>query len=117
MAANNINYYDVCDPVPIFQFLQRNQLSFQSHLTPHILDLLVSSNKIICRSSRPSLRPTGHKITAPLDLIFSDVWGPTPMFSSDGFHYYVIFVDAHTKHIWYYPLVAKSGVFSTFQRF
>jgi len=47
----------------------------------------------------------------------SDVWGLAPMFSSDGFCYFVIFVDVHTKHIWYYPLVAKSDVFSTFQRF
>jgi histone deacetylase 1/2 len=63
------------------------------------------------------IRPTGHKTSAPLELIFSDVWGPAPMFSSDGFRYVVIFVDAHTKHIWYYLLVAKSNVFSTFQRF
>jgi len=33
------------------------------------------------------------------------------------FHYFVIFIDAHTKYIWYYPLVAKSYVFSIFQRF
>ena len=33
------------------------------------------------------------------------------------FHYFVIFIDAHTKYIWYYPLVAKSDVFSIFQRF
>jgi hypothetical protein len=39
------------------------------------------------------------------------------MFSSDGFHYFVIFIDAHTKHIWYYPFVAKSDVFSTFHHF
>jgi hypothetical protein len=39
------------------------------------------------------------------------------MFSSDGFRYFVIFIDAHTKYIWYYPLVAKSDVFSIFQRF
>jgi len=39
------------------------------------------------------------------------------MFSSYGFCYFVIFVDAHTKHIWYYPLVVKSDVFSTFQCF
>jgi histone deacetylase 1/2 len=58
----------------------------------------------------------GHKISAPLELICSDVWGPAPMFSSDGFCYFVIFVNVHTKHIWYYPL-AKSDVFSTFQRF
>jgi histone deacetylase 1/2 len=53
----------------------------------------------------------------PLDLIFSDVWGPAPMFSFDGFRYFVIFVDAHTKHIWYYPFVAKSDVLSIFQCF
>ncbi|KAJ6969913.1 hypothetical protein NC653_034466 [Populus alba x Populus x berolinensis] len=69
------------------------------------------------KSSRLSLRPMGHKTSTPLELIFSDVWGPAPMFSSDGFCYFVIFVDAHTKYIWYYPLVAKSDVFSTFQRF
>jgi hypothetical protein len=39
------------------------------------------------------------------------------MFSSDGFHYFFIFLDAHTKHIWYYPLIAKSDVFSIFQNF
>jgi hypothetical protein len=39
------------------------------------------------------------------------------MFSSDGFRYFVIFIDAYTKYIWYYPLVAKSDVFSIFQRF
>jgi len=51
------------------------------------------------KSLRLSLRPTGHKTTAPLDLIFSDVWGPAPMFSYDGFRYFVIFIDAHTKYI------------------
>jgi hypothetical protein len=102
------------------------------HPTPRIFDLLVSSNKIVC-TSRPSLaqcqacplgkslhlslRPTGHKTTAPLDLIFSDVWGLAFIFSFDGFRYFVIFVDVHTKHIWYYSLVAKSDVFSTFQCF
>jgi hypothetical protein len=29
------------------------------------------------------------------------------MFSSDGFHYFVIFIDAHTKYIWYFPLVER----------
>jgi histone deacetylase 1/2 len=102
------------------------------HPTPRIFNLLVSGNKIVytsrcsltqcqaCplgKSSSLSLRPTGHKTSTPLELIFSDVWGPAPMFSSDGFRYFVIFVDAHTKHIWYYPFVAKSDVFSTFQCF
>ena len=102
------------------------------HPTPRILNLLVSNNKIVrtsrgflsqcqaCplgKSSRLSLQPTGHKTTTSLDLIFSDVWGPAPMFSSYGFRYFVIFIDVHTKHIWYYPLVAKSDMFSIFHSF
>jgi hypothetical protein len=31
----------------------------------------------------------GHQTLAPLDLIFSDVWGPSPMLSSNGFRYFV----------------------------
>jgi histone deacetylase 1/2 len=64
-----------------------------------------------------SLRPTGHKTSASLELIFSDVWVPAPLFSSNGYCYFVIFVDAHTKYIWYYPLVAKSNVYSVFHQF
>jgi histone deacetylase 1/2 len=102
------------------------------HPTSRIFNLLVSKNKIMCTSRRSLvqcqacplgksscllLRPTGHKTTSPLDLIFSDVWSSVPMFSSDDFHYFVIFIDAHTKYIWYFPLVAKSDVFSIFQHF
>jgi hypothetical protein len=64
-----------------------------------------------------SLGLTSHKTSAPLELIFSDVWVLTPFFSCDGFNYFVIFVDAYTKHIWYYPLVAKSDVYSVFHQF
>jgi hypothetical protein len=31
------------------------------------------------------------------------------LFFFDDFHYFVIFIDAHTKYIWYYPLVASSS--------
>jgi len=102
------------------------------HPTTRIFQLLISKNKIICnnkrlnfqcqscpleKSSRLSLGPTGHKTSAPLELIFSDVWGPAPLFSSDGYRYFVIFVDAYTKYVWYYPLVAKSDVYSVFHQF
>jgi len=94
--------------------------------------LVVSNNKIVCtsrrslaqcqtcplgKSSRLLLQPMGNKSTAPLDLIFSNVWGLTPMFSFDGFYYFVIFIDVHSKHIWYYSLIAKSDVFSIFHHF
>ena len=51
--------------------------------------------------------------SSPLDVIFSDVWTSHVSFSN-GFHYYVIFVDHFTKYIWFYPLHRKSDVCSTF---
>ena len=39
------------------------------------------------------------------------------MLSSDGFRYFVIFVDAHTKFIWFYSMVAKFDVFHIFHQF
>jgi histone deacetylase 1/2 len=102
------------------------------HPSPCILHLLVNNKKVSCttkcfnfncpasplgKSCRLTLKTTGHQTLAPLDLIFSDVWGPSPMLSSDGFRYFVIFVDAHTKFIWFYPMVAKSDVFNIFHQF
>ena len=60
------------------------------HPTSCIFQLLVSKNKIICNNKRLNLQcqsctlekslclllgPTSHKTSAPLKLIFSDVWG------------------------------------------
>jgi hypothetical protein len=65
-----------------------------------IMVLLASNKKVVC-TSRPfnfqcqtcllgktsclSLGPTGYKTSASLELIFSDVWSPAPILSSDGF--------------------------------
>jgi histone deacetylase 1/2 len=39
------------------------------------------------------------------------------MLSSDGFCYFVIFMDAHMKFIWFYPFVLKFDVFNAFHQF
>ena len=51
---------------------------------------------------------------APLELIFSDVWGH----ARDSFgrkKYYVSFIDDYSKCTWIYLLKYKSEVFSIFQ--
>jgi len=70
------------------------------HPISRVLSLLASNKKVTCtsrplnfqcsacpleKSPRLSSGPTSHKTSAPLELIFSDVWGPAPIFSSDGF--------------------------------
>ena len=39
------------------------------------------------------------------------------MLSTDGYRYFVIFLDAYTKYIRFFPLVAKSDVFKIFLQF
>ena len=55
------------------------------------------------------------KSTRTLEFVYSDVWGPSPIDSIDGFKYYLIFVDHYTKYIWLYPMKRKSEV-SQFSR-
>lgn len=52
----------------------------------------------------------------PLQLIYSDVWGPVQK-SIDGFAYYVVFVDYYSKYIWLYPIKYKSDVSKLFPQF
>lgn len=51
---------------------------------------------------------------APLELVHSDVWGPSPLDSISGFKYYLIFIDDFTRFCWLFPLRSKSEVFHCF---
>ncbi|XP_019184787.1 PREDICTED: uncharacterized protein LOC109179746 [Ipomoea nil] len=48
--------------------------------------------------------------TKPLQLVYTDVWGPTGK-SIDEFYYYLIFVDHFSKYIWLYPMKHNGGEF------
>ncbi|XP_068498464.1 uncharacterized protein [Phaseolus vulgaris] len=39
--------------------------------------------------------------TAPLQLVFIDIWGVAPVCASNGARYYISFLDAHTKYTWH----------------
>lgn len=54
--------------------------------------------------------------SSPLDLVFSDVWGPAPQ-SVGRFNYYVSFIDVYSKFIWIYLIRHKSEVFERFRDF
>jgi histone deacetylase 1/2 len=54
--------------------------------------------------------------TMPLELIHSDVWGPT-IASSGGFKYYVSFIDDYSRFCYIYLLKHKSDVEQVFYAF
>jgi hypothetical protein len=61
------------------------------------------------------LSPSRSKF--PLELIFTDVWGPAPTLSNNGNRYYVCFIDDFSKFIWLFPFSAKSDVYNIFLKF
>ncbi|KAG8501432.1 hypothetical protein CXB51_003747 [Gossypium anomalum] len=52
----------------------------------------------------------------PFELVVSDVWGPSHV-KSNGFSYYVSFVDMHSRYTWLYFIKAKSEVLNCFLNF
>ena len=60
---------------------------------------------------------TPQRIYHPFQLIHSNVWGPAPFASTDGYKYYVLFVDDYTRYVWVYPLRLKYEVANIVQQF
>ena len=87
--------------------------------------LPTSSNKIpsICsacqqgKSHRLLFSSSQSISTHPFELIFSDVWGPSPIMSTNGNKYYVSFIDHFSKYTWLFPIPAKSSVMQIFCSF
>ena len=55
--------------------------------------------------------------TRPLEVVHSDVWGPTKTKSLVGSSYYVTFIDDYSRKVWVYFMKAKSEVFDHFKKF
>jgi hypothetical protein len=53
----------------------------------------------------------------PLEVVHSDVWGPSPVISHTGFRYYVLFTDQYSRYSWIYFCSHKSEVPSLFEQF
>lgn len=103
------------------------------HVNPSIISLL---NKK-CHLSLTSLFPFLHmcstcklskshplpfssndsRTDSMLSLIHYDIWGPSHVKSNKGFVYYVLFMDAHSRFTWLYPMKLKSDFFEIFLHF
>nr|KYP31487.1 Retrovirus-related Pol polyprotein from transposon TNT 1-94 [Cajanus cajan] len=54
---------------------------------------------------------------SPIELVFTDIWGPSPVPSSTGARHYIIFLDAYSRYSWIYLLNSKSQAFDAFVQF
>jgi hypothetical protein len=64
-----------------------------------------------CLSAKSKQLPfysSQSQIKAPLELIFSDLWGPSPVCSRTGNKYYISFLDAYSRYTWLFPISHKN---------
>lgn len=71
----------------------------------------------LAKSSNLPFATSKSTTTKPLEIIHSDVWGPTPLLSQSGFTYYVLFVDDFSRYTWISPIHCKAEVFFIFLGF
>jgi hypothetical protein len=57
-----------------------------------------------------------HRSTSPLELIFSNIWGPV-LTSVGGFKYYISFIDDFSKFIWIYLMNDRTDAQHIFMLF
>jgi histone deacetylase 1/2 len=83
----------------------------------------VSVNKVLvcdaCQQGKSHKFPfslSTRVTTAPLEIIYSDVWDPAQT-SISGHQFYVSFVDAYSRFTWLYLLKHKFDVFQIFLQF
>ena len=60
---------------------------------------------------------TETKTKNPLELLHTDLWGPSPTPSIQGYKYYISFVDDFTRFTWIFPLKTKADTFQVFKIF
>jgi hypothetical protein len=73
-----------------------------------------------CHMSKSHQLPfsqSSTRVNHPLEMIYTDVWGPSPLCSTVGNKYYVSFLDAHSRYTWLFPISLKSDVCIIFCNF
>ncbi|TQD95848.1 hypothetical protein C1H46_018590 [Malus baccata] len=96
----------------VSQILNSSQVSCVADQDPSVCQPCLEGkfSKLPFSSSR-------DKSVHPFDIVHSDVWGPAPCVSLEGFKYYVTFINHCTKFCWIFPICNKSDVSSTFVSF
>jgi transposase InsO family protein len=83
----------------------------------------IRKDRLVCdacqygKQTRSSYVPSDNRSDVPLQIIHSDVWGPSRVVAINGYRYFVTFIDCCTRTTWLYVLRNKSDVFECFKDF
>jgi hypothetical protein len=71
----------------------------------------------LVKQTRLSFSLSTSKSNELFELVHSDVWGPAPITSYNGFKFFIFFIDDFSKATWLYLLRSKEEVFDYFFEF
>ncbi|RVX13264.1 Retrovirus-related Pol polyprotein from transposon TNT 1-94 [Vitis vinifera] len=81
------------------------------------IDFDMCESCILGKQKKVSFLKTGRTPKAGnLELVHTDLWGPSPVASLGGSRYYITFIDDSSRKVWVYFLKNKSDVFVTFKK-
>ena len=81
------------------------------------IDLDICESCILGKQKNVSFLKTGRTMKdEKLELVHTDLWGPSLVASLEGSRYYITFIDDSNRKIWIYFLKNKSDVFETFKK-
>ena len=111
--------FGVDRPIPLFVEIHGHQVNFRPmvnqghHRFLHVPDHVCE----VCQLGKQHRHPFLSERNVSkglLDIIHSDVWGPTQTTTIGGCRYFVTFIDDYSRHTWICPMKSKSEVFSHF---
>jgi len=81
------------------------------------VDLDICESCVLGKQKKLSFLKVGRTLKPrKLELVHTDLWGPSPVASLGGSRYYVTFIDDFSRKVWVYFLKNKSDVFETFKK-
>ena len=81
-----------------------------------ITKILLSVSKFALDNTLLPFSNSTTQYTPPLQLIYY-LRGPTPILSSNGYRFYISFINAFSHFTWIYLLRTKSEAYPTFLNF
>ena len=84
------------------------------HAQPRVIHQIMKICNIHFTAKRESCETIYSK---PLQLVFIYIWGSSATPATNGATYYISFVDAYTRYVWFYLIHAKSQALTVFKSF
>lgn len=113
--VNPITWHNRLDH-PHFQILQYIIKSFRLPTT-HQPQSQIYETYCLSKVHKLLFKLSKDKSIKPLELIHSNIWGPSSISSHYSFNYNVIFIDDLSKHSQLFPLKRKNDVLNIFIEF